>query len=58
MNVAHTDDTQLNVFADFEPKLSPSSCEAQMLFLGNIQPDLQRRVRGQSLGQLRRRSTR
>ena len=23
MNVAHTDDTQLNVFADFEPKLSP-----------------------------------
>ena len=28
MNVAHTDDTQLNVFADFEPKLSPASCEA------------------------------
>jgi sugar/nucleoside kinase (ribokinase family) len=48
MNVAHTDDTQLNVFADFEPKLSPESCEAQMLFLGNIQPDLQRRVRKQS----------
>jgi sugar/nucleoside kinase (ribokinase family) len=48
MNVAHTDDTQLNVFAEFEPKLSPDSCEAQMLFLGNIQPDLQRRVRGQS----------
>ena len=24
MNVAHTDDTQLNVFADFEPKLSPA----------------------------------
>ena len=50
MNVAHTDDTQLNVFADFEPKLSPSSCEAQMLFLGNIQPELQRRVRGAVLG--------
>jgi sugar/nucleoside kinase (ribokinase family) len=48
MNVAHTDDTQLNVFADFEPKLSPASCEAQMLFLGNIQPELQRRVRAQS----------
>jgi len=48
MNVAHTDDTQLNVFADFEPKLSPASCEAQMLFLGNIQPDLQRDVRRQS----------
>ena len=48
MNVAHTDDTQLNVFADFQPKLSPGSCEAQMLFLGNIQPDLQRDVRRQS----------
>jgi sugar/nucleoside kinase (ribokinase family) len=48
MNVAHTDETELNVFADFEPKLSPASCEAQMLFLGNIQPDLQRRVRSQS----------
>ena len=48
MNVAHTDDTQLNVFADFVPKLSPESCEAQMLFLGNIQPELQRDVRRQS----------
>ncbi len=48
MNVAHTDDTQLNVFADFVPKLSPASREAQMLFLGNIQPDLQRDVRRQS----------
>lgn len=45
MNVAHTDDTQLNVFADFDPKLSDTSRQAQMLFLGNIQPDLQRRVR-------------
>jgi sugar/nucleoside kinase (ribokinase family) len=45
MNVAHTDDTQLNVFADFDPKLSEESRQAQMLFLGNIQPDLQRRVR-------------
>ena len=48
MNVAHTDDTQLNVFADFVPKLSAESCAAQMLFLGNIQPDLQRDVRRQS----------
>ena len=48
MNVAHTDDTQLNVFAEFEPKLSPGSCAARMLFLGNIQPDLQRDVRRQS----------
>ena len=48
MNVAHTDDTRLNVFADFVPKLSQESCESQMLFLGNIQPDLQRDVRRQS----------
>jgi sugar/nucleoside kinase (ribokinase family) len=48
MNVAHTDETQLNVFAEFQPKLSQRSCESQMLFLGNIQPDLQRDVRRQS----------
>jgi sugar/nucleoside kinase (ribokinase family) len=47
MNIAHTDDTQLNVFADFAPKLSPAAREAQVLFLGNIQPDLQRDVRRQ-----------
>src|SRR6476659_9919135 len=45
LNVAHTDDTQLNVFAEFEPKLSPASEAADVLFLANIQPDLQRRVR-------------
>ena len=50
MNVAHTDDTQLNVFADFEPKLSHASRAAEMLFLGNIQPDLQRDVRRQCVG--------
>ncbi len=48
MNIAHTDDTQLNVFADFAPKLSQASREAEMLFLGNIQPDLQRGVCAQS----------
>jgi sugar/nucleoside kinase (ribokinase family) len=47
LNVAHTDDTQLNVFADFQPKLSEGSRQADMLFLGNIQPDLQREVRAQ-----------
>ena len=50
MNVAHTDDTQLNVFADFDPKLSDGSRMAEMLFLGNIQPDLQRRVRAECTG--------
>lgn len=47
LNVAHTDDTQLGVFAEFEPKLSAGSSGADVLFLGNIQPDLQRRVRAQ-----------
>jgi sugar/nucleoside kinase (ribokinase family) len=50
MNVAHTDDTQLGVFAEFEPKLSMASRSAEVLFLGNIQPDLQRRVRTQADG--------
>jgi len=50
MNVAHTDDTQLGVFADFDPKLSEGSRSADVLFLGNIQPDLQRRVRAQANG--------
>jgi sugar/nucleoside kinase (ribokinase family) len=48
MNIAHTDDTQLNVFAEFAPNLADGSCAAEMLFLGNIQPDLQRDVRRQS----------
>jgi sugar/nucleoside kinase (ribokinase family) len=47
LNVAHTEDTQLGVFGEFEPKLSPASQEADMLFLANIQPDLQRQVRAQ-----------
>ena len=41
--VAHTLDTQLNVFADFDPALSASARDARTLFLANIQPDLQRR---------------
>ncbi|MBA2523167.1 MAG: sugar kinase, partial [Solirubrobacterales bacterium] len=50
MNVAHTDDTQLNVFADFEPKLSEGSRASELLFLGNIQPELQRKVRAEATG--------
>jgi sugar/nucleoside kinase (ribokinase family) len=45
MNVAHTDETQLNVFADFDPELSEAARAAEMLFLGNIQPGLQQRIR-------------
>jgi sugar/nucleoside kinase (ribokinase family) len=47
LNTAHTDDTRLNVFGDFEPKLSEASRAADVLFLANIQPDLQREVREQ-----------
>ena len=47
LNVAETLDTKLNVFADFVPKLSETSRHARMLFLGNIQPQLQRAVRAQ-----------
>ena len=45
LNTAHTEDTQLGVFGDFEPKLSDESRAAGTLFLANIQPDLQRAVR-------------
>ena len=45
LNTAHTEDTQLGVFGDFDPKLSDASRQAKNLFLANIQPDLQRRVR-------------
>jgi sugar/nucleoside kinase (ribokinase family) len=47
LNVAHTLDTKLNVFADFKPKLSDEARESRLVFLGNIQPDLQREVREQ-----------
>jgi sugar/nucleoside kinase (ribokinase family) len=45
VNVRHTLDTQLNVFGDFQPKLSEASKGADTVFLANIQPDLQREVR-------------
>ena len=47
LNVAHTEDTQLGVFGEFEPKLSDAAQAADTLFLANIQPDLQRQVRAQ-----------
>ncbi len=47
LNDRETLDTQLNVFAEFQPKLSAESREAGVLFLANIQPDLQREVREQ-----------
>lgn len=50
MNLAHTEDTQLGVFGEFEPKLSEDSRNAGNLFLANIQPDVQRGVREQCTG--------
>lgn len=47
LNERRTLDTQLGVFAEFEPKLSEASRSADVVFLGNIQPELQRRVREQ-----------
>ena len=45
VSVRHTLDTQLNVFGEFEPKLSEASKAADTVFLANIDPDLQREVR-------------
>ena len=47
VNVRHTLQTDLNVFEHFQPKLSHASQDADVLFLANIQPDLQRAVREQ-----------
>jgi sugar/nucleoside kinase (ribokinase family) len=41
LNVAKTRDTQLNVFADFAPRLNERQRKADVLFLANIDPDLQ-----------------
>jgi len=47
LNTAHTDEIDLNVFGDFEPKLSEASKSADSLFLAAIQPELQLRVHEQ-----------
>ena len=47
LNSRETLDTQLGVFEGFQPKLSELSRSSDVLFLANIQPDLQREVRAQ-----------
>ncbi len=47
LNSRETLDTQLGVFEGFEPKLSEGSRSSDVLFLANIQPDLQLDVRRQ-----------
>lgn len=44
LNEARTLDTQLNVFEHFDPKIPESYRTSEYVFLGNIQPVLQRRV--------------
>ena len=50
MNDRKTLQTDLNVFADFNPKLPESYRSQPYLLLGNIQPALQRSVRAQMNG--------
>jgi sugar/nucleoside kinase (ribokinase family) len=50
MNDRETLVTDLNVFADFNPKIPDSYKRDPYLFLGNIQPALQRSVRAQMNG--------
>jgi sugar/nucleoside kinase (ribokinase family) len=47
---AHTHETQLNVFADFHPRLTDAHRRTPYVFLANIDPDLQLEV----LAQMRR----
>lgn len=47
LNEAQTLDTQLNVFETFKPSLSDAHKSAEVVFLANIDPDLQREVVGQ-----------
>src|SRR5947207_6838331 len=44
LNVAKTRETQLNVFADFRPTLTPKQRSAPVVFLANAEPDLQLEV--------------
>ncbi len=45
LNEAKTHATELNVFGAFEPKIPEAYCDSEFLFLANIDPVLQRRVR-------------
>ena len=50
LNSRETLVTELNVFEHFEPKLSEDSRDCDVLFLANIQPELQLAVREQCRG--------
>ncbi|HLV60076.1 MAG TPA: PfkB family carbohydrate kinase [Fredinandcohnia sp.] len=44
LNEAHTLETHLNVFGSFDPELPPELRRPDILFLGNIHPELQAKV--------------
>lgn len=44
LNEAHTLETQLNVFEHFDPRIPEAHRKAPLLFLGNIDPELQVKV--------------
>src|SRR5574341_1869378 len=44
LNQARTLDTQLNVFAEFRPQIPAAYRDSEVVFLANIDPDLQREV--------------
>ncbi len=44
LNEAHTIDTQLNVFQSFKPRIPERYKDKKVVFLANIDPDLQREV--------------
>lgn len=48
LNTAKTLATELNVFGEFQPSLSPASSQSRYVFLANIQPRLQLQVRRQA----------
>jgi sugar/nucleoside kinase (ribokinase family) len=50
LNEAKTHTTELNVFASFEPKIPAAYRDSEFLFLANIDPVLQKRVREEMPG--------
>ncbi len=50
MDSARTLDTQLNVFADFDPQVPEAARQAEFVFLANITPSLQLQVLDQMAG--------
>jgi sugar/nucleoside kinase (ribokinase family) len=47
LNEAKTLETQLNVFATFQPEIPKAYSASELVFLANIDPELQRQVLGQ-----------